>query len=617
MSNIISNNKMMTFSVTEALFCRYHQAMSRPPRTPSVFKFLWKYVRKHLAMLIAMAMLQILSTVGTLAQPFFYKNAIDAIVHGTPGDPVVTRYAMLMVSLGIVVAALFLIMDQLSHLSIAWVESRVMRAIWADMFAKTQRLSTSFHVNEFAGATSRKIGRGVDTVEGILDRICINFLPAFVLVIGLMAVLWFYAPIIGIAMLIGIIVFSTISIALNLWLAGYFRWTDEQDTKVSANMVDTISANALVKSFASEDKEDARHDAGVAEWQHRQWTSWWMATSFTLMQFLTLIFLELVVLLLAVHLWSVGRFTVGGFIVVTYYVLQLWNRLFDIGRNTREFLKAKSHCEEMIQIAERPLIVHDAPDATSLMVNKGEVRFDHVHFQYERATHAIFNDFSLTIRPGEKVAVVGHSGGGKSTFVKLLMRLYDVNSGAILIDCQDVRSVTQESLRSSVALVPQDPILFHRTIAENIAYGKPGATRDEIERAAKLAHAYEFIEVLPKTYDTLVGERGVKLSGGERQRVAIARAILADRPILVLDEATSSLDSLSEQYIQEALGTLMEGRTSIVIAHRLSTIKRADRILVIEHGKIVEEGSHAELLTKEKGIYRQLYELQAGGFIGE
>ncbi len=593
-------------------------------RSPSVLRFIWSYTKQHLGMLLLMLLLQILSTAGALAQPFFYKNAIDAIAGasstlstGFSPDPAVVRYAMTMMALGIAVAVAFLILDQMSHLALAWVESRIMRAVWVDVFSKVQQLSTSFHVNEFAGATSRKIGRGVDTIEGILDRIWMNFLPAIILIIGLMAVLWFYAPLIGLAMLIGIILFTMLSVSLNLFLAKYYTWTDEQDTRVSANMVDSIAANSLVKSFAAEEKEDARHDRGVAEWQKRQWTSWNISTWFLLIQFLFLLGLELVVILLAVHLWSTGRFTVGGFIIVVFYVMQLWNRLLDIGRNTREFLKACAHCEEMIQIAERPQLVHDATNAKLLLVKNGEVRFHSVRFQYERALQPIFNDLSVTVRPSETVALVGHSGGGKSTFVKLLVRLYDVTGGCITIDGQDIQDVTQESLRSSIGLVPQDPILFHRTIAENIAYGKPDATLDEIERAAKLAHAYEFINVLPQKYETLVGERGIKLSGGERQRVAIARAILADKPILILDEATSSLDSLSEQYIQEALGTLMEGRTSIVIAHRLSTIKQADRILVIEHGQIAEQGSHAELLTKENGIYRQLYELQAGGFIGE
>ncbi|HLD71354.1 MAG TPA: ABC transporter ATP-binding protein [Candidatus Peribacteraceae bacterium] len=591
--------------------------MSRTPEKVSVLRFLWSYSKKHLGMLILMLCLQILSTAGALAQPFFYKNAIDAIANGNPGDPVVVRYAMTMLAIGIAVAVAFLVLDQLSHLVLAWVESRIMRSVWTDVFSKVQQLSTSFHVNEFAGATSRKIGRGVDTIEGVLDRIWMNFFPAIILIIGLLSVLWFYAPLIGVAMLIGIILFTVLSVSLNLYLAKFYTWTDEQDTRVSANMVDSIAANSLVKSFSSERHEDARHDRGVAEWQKRQWTSWNISTWFLLIQFIFLLMLELVVILLAVYLWSTGRFTVGGFIIVIFYVMQLWNRLLDIGRNTREFLKARSHCEEMIQLAERPLLVHDTVDAESLLVNKGEVRFENVRFQYERATKPIFSGLSVTIRPGEKVALVGHSGGGKSSFVKLLMRLYDVNDGAVTIDGQNVKYFTQQSLRSSIGLVPQDPILFHRTIAENIAYGKPDATMEEIERAAKLSHAYEFISTLPQKYDTLVGERGIKLSGGERQRVAIARAILADKPILVLDEATSSLDSLSEQYIQEALGTLMDGRTSIVIAHRLSTIKKADRILVIEHGQIIEEGSHTELLTKENGIYRQLFELQAGGFIGE
>ncbi|NOS66827.1 MAG: ABC transporter ATP-binding protein [Candidatus Peribacteraceae bacterium] len=591
--------------------------MSRTPVKTPVLRFLWSYSKPHLGMLILMVILQVLSTAGALAQPFFYKNAIDAIASGDPSDPAVVRYAMTMLALGIGVAVAFLILDQLSHLALAWVESRMMRTIWSDVFAKVQKLSTNFHVNEFAGATSRKIGRGVDTIEGILDRICMNFIPAVILIIGLMSVLWFYAPLIGVAMLIGIILFTALSLSLNLYLAKFYTWTDEQDTRVSANMVDSISANSLVKSYAAERKEDARHDAGVAEWQKRQWKSWNISTWFLLIQFIFLLMIELVVILLAVHLWSIGSFTVGGFIIVIFYVMQLWNRLLDIGRNTREFLKAKAHCEEMIQIAQRPLHVQDAPDARPLTIKKGDVRFENVGFQYERATKPIFENLSVTINAGEKIALVGHSGGGKSSFVKLLMRLYDVNAGAITIDGQDIKTVTQESLRGSIGLVPQDPILFHRTIAENIAYGKPDATLEEIERAAKLSHAYEFIAVLPQKYDTLVGERGIKLSGGERQRVAIARAILADKPILILDEATSSLDSLSEQYIQEALATLMEGRTSIVIAHRLSTIKRADRILVIEHGQIVEHGSHAELLAKEKGIYKQLYELQAGGFIGE
>jgi ATP-binding cassette subfamily B protein len=241
--------------------------------------------------------------------------------------------------------------------------------------------------------------------------------------------------------------------------------------------------------------------------------------------------------------------------------------------------------------------------------------FDHVGFNYTTFSNKIYNDLTVTIAAGEKLALVGPSGSGKSTFVKLLQRLYNINEGRILVDGQDIAQVTLESLRQQISLVPQDPILFHRSLSENIAYGCPGATQDEIIEAAKKAYAHDFIMSLPQGYDTLVGERGVKLSGGERQRVAIARAILADAPILILDEATSSLDSVSEHYIQKALHTLMEGRTTITIAHRLSTIQQADRILVFDQGRIVEQGTHASLLAMPHSHYKKLYEMQVLGLI--
>jgi ATP-binding cassette subfamily B protein len=257
--------------------------------------------------------------------------------------------------------------------------------------------------------------------------------------------------------------------------------------------------------------------------------------------------------------------------------------------------------------------VPDRPGAVGFRPGRGRIALQEVTFTYGNQPAPIYEDFSLSIPAGERVALVGPSGSGKSTFVKLLQRLYDVDDGCILIDGQDIAAVTQESLRRAVALVPQDPALFHRSLAENIAYGRPEATRDEIVAAARRAHAHDFIMALPEGYETLVGERGVKLSGGERQRVAIARAFLADAPVLVLDEATSSLDSLTEALIQEAIEDLMEGRTTIVIAHRLSTVRAVDRILVFQDGAIVEQGSHAELLAREEGHFKRLHSLQAQG----
>jgi ATP-binding cassette subfamily B protein len=258
-----------------------------------------------------------------------------------------------------------------------------------------------------------------------------------------------------------------------------------------------------------------------------------------------------------------------------------------------------------------PLGVVDRPGARPIAVGAGEIRFEHVTFQYGRHTTPLYTDLDVTIGAGERVGLVGHSGSGKTTFVKLIQRLYDLTGGRIVIDGQDVAGATQVSLRQQIAIVQQEPILFHRSLADNIGYARPGATRAEIEAAARLANAHAFIEELPKGYETMVGERGVKLSGGERQRVAIARAFLADAPILILDEATSSLDSESEMLIQEAMERLMQGRTTIVIAHRLSTVRKLDRLLVFDHGRIVEEGTHEALVGREDGIYRRLFERQA------
>jgi ATP-binding cassette subfamily B protein len=301
------------------------------------------------------------------------------------------------------------------------------------------------------------------------------------------------------------------------------------------------------------------------------------------------------------------------FVLTSYFIVHGYLR--DIGQHVRNLQRSANEMEEMVQFYSQPLGVVDHADAKSIRVTRGEIVYDRVTFRYGGQAEPLFSDFSLRIRAGERVGLVGHSGSGKTTFVKLLHRLYDVGGGRIVIDGQDTSRVTQESLRAQLALVPQEPILFHRTLAENIAYGKPDAAMDDIQHAARLANAHEFILRQAKGYQTLVGERGVKLSGGERQRVALARAFLANTPVLVLDEATSSLDSESEALIQEAMKRLMAARTSIVIAHRLSTVRMLDRILVFEHGKVTEEGTHEELVRRHGGMYQRLFERQALGLV--
>jgi ATP-binding cassette subfamily B protein len=318
----------------------------------------------------------------------------------------------------------------------------------------------------------------------------------------------------------------------------------------------------------------------------------------------------------ALLLWMAGRATPGDvtYVLTSYYIIHAYLR--DVGMHINNLQRSVNDMEELVAIHDEAIGIADAADAAPIDIHGGRIVFEEVTFHYGGHRAPLYEGLSVDIRAGERVGLVGRSGSGKTTFVKLVQRLYDVSGGRILIDGQDIGHATQQSLRSQIAIVQQDPILFHRSLAENIAYARPGASMAAIEQAARLANAHDFILRLPKGYGTLVGERGVKLSGGERQRVALARAFLADAPVLILDEATSSLDSESEALIQQAMERLMKGRTSIVIAHRLSTVRSLDRILVFDRGEIVEQGTHAALANRAGGIYRGLFERQATEFAG-
>jgi len=324
--------------------------------------------------------------------------------------------------------------------------------------------------------------------------------------------------------------------------------------------------------------------------------------------------LEIGIFYIAITLWRQGILTIGDFALIQVYIVVILAQVWDFGRIIRQFYESLSDAEEMTEILITPHEIVDIHGAKELVVNRGEIAFKNVTFNYNE-TRTVIDKMNLTISPGEKIAFIGPSSAGKTTIVKLLFRMHDLTAGQITIDDQNIARVTQESLWRNVSLVPQDPLLFHRSLMENIRYGRAGATDDEVIEAARKARCHDFISRQEKGYETFVGERGVKLSGGERQRVAIARAILRNAPILVLDEATSSLDSESEHLIQEALEELMKGKTVLMVAHRLSTIRQTDRIIVIEDGKITEEGSHDELANKDSGTYAKLWQLQAGGFI--
>lgn len=318
---------------------------------------------------------------------------------------------------------------------------------------------------------------------------------------------------------------------------------------------------------------------------------------------------------MTLKLWFNGSVSAGTVVLAQLYFLSVSTRTWRMGRAVTSIFKSFSNASEMVEILRQPLEVNDIAQPEKSKIKEGKIEFKNIHFNYENGEN-VFSDFNLTLPAGQKVGLVGHSGAGKSSLFRLLLRFMDLQKGQILIDGQDISQITQDDLRRAISFVPQDPILFHRSLLENIAYSDSNARKEDVIQAAKWAHAHEFIEKLPQKYQTLVGERGIKLSGGERQRIAIARAFLKKAPILLLDEATSSLDSVSEKYIQENLKKLMKGKTTLAIAHRISTIQQMDRILVMQDGKMVEDGTH-ETLLKKKGVYSTLWSHQSNGFLVE
>lgn len=495
--------------------------------------------------------------------------------------------------------------------------------ILTDVLYKVQRFSTDWHINSFAGATVRKITRGMWSFDMFEDTIFLGFFPSTIIAVGMTIMLIINVPLVGWCALplIALFVAASIFLALKVNMPR-FRKSAEQDTAVGASIADMMTAISTVKSFARERSEDEGFSRVAGEWRRRADIAW---STHVLVDFARThirIALMIVMMGLTIWMWHKGDATPGDIVlsITSFFIISGYLR--DIGRQTTELMRSVSEMEDAVGFWIRQDDIQDSKDAKALVLHesKGQgatITFDKVGFAYKAGDREIYSDLSVEIKAGEKVALVGASGSGKSTFVKLIQRLYDIQSGDIRIDGQSIKAVTQESLRRNIALVPQEPVLFHRSLAVNIAYGKPEASLDEIREAAREAYAADFIERLPMGYETLVGERGIKLSGGERQRVAIARALLADCPVLILDEATSSLDSVSEHYIQKALDKLMEGRTTITIAHRLATIQKADRILVFENGMIIEQGTHAGLLQNPDSTYRRLYEMQALDLVGE
>lgn len=565
--------------------------------------------RKLLLARVAGAIL--LATLADVFIPYFSGRLVDALLlAGTARDVALSRALeafAAMVALGAAMVAL----RHWGWLGVIPLSLGMMSDIARETFARVQRFSTEWHANSFSGSVMRKVTRGMWAVDQLNDTLLLALLPsAFVLLATtvLLAVHW---PLMGLIVAVGAAAYTVMTVALAvLYIAPAARLSNAWDTRIGGTLADALGCNAVVKAYGAEAREDDRLAGVVARWSRRSARTWYRHTLAGTGQHVVLLLVRTTLAGAGLWLWWAGDATPGDvtYMLTTYFVVHGYLR--DVGMHVHNLQRAVNEMDELVELYATPIGVVDRPDAVPIAIGKGEVRFEHVRFHYGAHETPLYRDLSVTIRGGERVGLVGRSGSGKSTFVKLIQRLYDVSGGRILIDGQDVAAVTQQSLRSQIAIVPQEPILFHRTLAENIAYARPEASAAEIERAARLANAHDFIVRLPKGYATLVGERGVKLSGGERQRIALARAFLADAPILILDEATSSLDSESEALIQAAVARLLVGRTAIVIAHRLSTVQALDRILVFEHGRIVEDGPHGALMRHPNGRYRSLFERQ-------
>jgi len=496
-----------------------------------------------------------------------------------------------------------------------YVESGLNARIQTKLFSYLTDHGMEYFSNRFAGSISSKVSSASRGVGGIIDQLVWNYWTLVLsLVASLSYALWVNWKVASIVLVAAVVI-----VPANVYFARkkavLAEMAEALRTKLRGSIVDSITNVAAMIHFAARKSERSRIDALINDNYDADIRNKMFTNLLILGNSVALFLFAMVVLLVSTYLWSSGAITVGVLITLLSMMSNLLWSLSNIGNQMNYFAESYGELSNGLDELVIPHDITDAPDAGTLRVDGGEIQFDSVKFGY--GDKLVFDDFNLTIKPGQRIGLVGPSGAGKTTLVALLLRNTDVKGGAVRIDGADIRAVTQDSLHEAIAVVPQDPLLFHRTIRDNIAYGRPNATDEEVESAARKAEAHDFIVTLKDGYKTMVGERGIKLSGGQRQRIAIARAILKAAPVLILDEATSSLDSESESEIQIALQELMKGKTVVAIAHRLSTIKAMDRIIVMENGKIAEDGTHDELLQIKGGLYARLWAHQAGGFLEE
>ncbi|MBU4609803.1 ABC transporter ATP-binding protein [Achromobacter sp. GG226] len=588
-----------------------------------VFRDVLGYTLRHWGgqpgRIAGIVLLVLLSAGADVLVPLYAGRLVEAVASSAPGDAIAREAAWTAFAIVLALGLTRAVLRQFVFHNIITLTLRMMGRIAQDAFGRVQRLSTDWHANSFAGSTVRKITRGVWALDLLNDTLLIALLPAAVMLVGATVMLGMSWPIMGVVVGVGAVLYLGVTVVMSLaYVAPAARLANAWDTRLGGALSDAISCNAVVKAFGAEKREEARLSRVIDKWQSRTRRTWVRGTINGGVQAAMLIGMQAGLLGVSLYLWQTGQANAGDITLALSMFFILQSYLRDIGMHIRNLQRSVNDMEELVALEHLPPGIADAVTARAPQLARGEIRFNDVTFRYGQHPVALFSRLNVRIAPGERVGLVGPSGSGKTTFVKLIQRLYDVTGGSVTLDGEDVRELQQAAMRRQIAIVPQEPVLFHRSLAENIAYGRPGATREEVEAAARLASAHDFIARLPGGYETLVGERGVKLSGGERQRVAIARAFLADAPILILDEATSSLDSESETLIQAAMQRLMQGRTTLVIAHRLSTVRELDRLLVFEKGQVIESGTHAELIARPDGVYRRLLQHQAEGMqLGE
>ncbi len=583
--------------------------------TRKTIQFFWKHIKRYKWRFAVMVAGMTVGIGINMYFPLIYKQFYNILV-GTGSKEEIASKLIGLILLIMILDLINQIFWRISSFINNRFQPKIITNIQNECFEHLHKHSFNFFNNNFTGGLVKKSLRLSRSFEAVIDRLYWDSYPIILRILIVFIVLSFVNPLLGGIILFWSVFFIIASYLISRLKIKYDERRTKADTKVTAGLADTITNATNIKLFAGLRYEINKFYEITKEWRQSMKKAWDIDSLIDGMQGIMMILLEFTMFYIAIRLWTQNLLTIGDFVLIQAYLLEIFIHLWGIGRIIRGLYSDFADAEEMIEILNTPIEIKDAKNAKNLTVNHGSVEFKNVSFAYENGQNVIDN-LSFKVKPSEKIALIGPSGGGKTTMTKLILRLFDIQKGEIRIDGRDIKTATQDSLRRNLSLVPQDPILFHRTLMENIRYGRRDASDEEVKAAAKMANCHEFIQKFKKGYHTYVGERGVKLSGGERQRVAIARAILSNAKILILDEATSQLDSESEKLIQEALDNLMKNKTTFIVAHRLSTIMKADRIFVIKDGRIIEEGRHANLINKKDSLYKRLWDLQVGGYLKE